>query len=58
MKIDIDIDLEKFRISLVGDGYIKEEVEQMTEEELVLIFKQRTLGQVEREYSKSLRICY
>ena len=58
MKIELDIDLEKFRISLVGDGYIKEEVEQMTEEKLVSIFKQRILSQVEREYSKSLRICY
>jgi hypothetical protein len=58
MKIELDVDLEKFRISLVGDGYIKQEVELLSEEKLVSIFKQRTLGKLEREYSKSLRICY
>ena len=35
MKVTLDIDLEKFRYSLVGDGYILEEVESMTDEELI-----------------------
>ncbi len=41
MKIQLDIDLEKFRISLVGDGYIKDEVEKMTDEKLISIFKSK-----------------
>ena len=41
MKIELDIDIEKFRISLVGNGYLKEEIENLSYEELILIFKQR-----------------
>lgn len=57
MKIELNIDLEKFRISLIGNGYIKKEVEQMTNEELILIFTQKVLSWVEYEYLKSLEIC-
>lgn len=58
MKIELDVDIEKFRISLVGNGYLKEEVENMSYEELILIFKQRVKRKINKEYHESLDICY
>lgn len=52
-EIKLEIDLEKFRHSLVGDGYILEEVEKMSEEKLVSILKDRVYWHIEREYQKS-----
>ena len=56
MKVTLDIDLEKFRYSLVGDGYILEEVESMTEEELITELTRRVEWHIESEYAKSERI--
>lgn len=56
MKITLDIDLEKFRYSLVGDGYILEEVESMTDEELIAVLVERIERHIESEYAKSKRI--
>lgn len=36
--VNIDVDLEKFRYSLVGDGKILEEVEKLTKDELEKLF--------------------
>lgn len=58
MKIEVEIDLEKYRISLIGDGYIKEEVESMSEKTLVKIFKSRIKDSIDYNYSKSLRMFY
>ena len=52
-EIKLEIDLEKFRYSLVGDGYILEEVEELLEEELVFILEDRIFGHIEREYQNS-----
>ena len=41
MKVSNNIDIEKFRYSLVGDGYILEEVKDMTSEELSGILARR-----------------
>ena len=56
MKITLNVDLEKFRYSLVGDGYILEEVIDMTEEQLVKILQERIYYHIEREYEKGKRI--
>lgn len=56
MKINLDIDLEKFRYSLVGDGYILEEVKSMTDEELITVLTGRVERYIESEYAKSKRI--
>lgn len=56
MKITLDIDLEKFRYSLVGDGYILEEVKSMTDEELITVLTRRVERHIESEYAKSKRI--
>ena len=55
MKITLDIDLEKFRYSLVGDGYVLEEVKEMTDEELVTVLTGRVERHIEVEYGRSRR---
>ena len=56
MKVTLDIDLEKFRGSLVGDGYTLEEVKSMTNEELITELTRRIEWHIESEYAKSKRI--
>ena len=55
MEVTFDIDLEKFRYSLVGDGYILEEVKQMTQGKLIEILEGRIKSHIDVEYYKSLR---
>lgn len=55
MKVTIDIDLEKFRYSLVGDGYLLEEVKEMSDEELITVLTGRIERHIEVEYGKSRR---
>lgn len=56
MKIEIDLELEHLRYSLVGDGYILSEVKEMNEEMLVNILKKRIKQHIESEYNKSRRL--
>lgn len=53
MKVELDIDLEKFRYSLVGDGYLKEEVDKMSEEELVGMLTRSIHNRIEMNFEKS-----
>lgn len=55
MNITLDIDLEKFRYSLVGDGYLKEEVVNMSQDKLITILKMRIENHINNEYAKSKR---
>lgn len=55
-KIEIDVDLEKFRWSLVGDGYIRDEVVGMSDEILIHILKQRITNHIDSEYNKGKRL--
>lgn len=55
MKVTIDINLEKFRYSLVGDGYLLEEVKEMSDEKLVAILTGRIKKHIEVEYGRSIR---
>ena len=56
MKVNIELNLEHFRYSLVGDGYILSEAEALTNEELIEIFKRRVLDNTEKEYYKGIRL--
>lgn len=56
MKINVEINLEHFRYSLVGDGYILSEAEALTDQELEEIFKTRVINHMEKEYHKGLRL--
>lgn len=58
MPVIIDVDLEKFRYSLIGDGYLKEEVIKMTKEELIRILKMRIYDYISVEYNRSKRFGY
>lgn len=55
MNITFDIDLEKFRYSLVGDGYLKEEVVNMSQDRLIAILATRIENHINTEYDKSRR---
>lgn len=55
MKVTLDVDLEKFRYSLVGDGYLLEEVKEMSNEKLVAILTGRIERHIEWQYGKSKR---
>lgn len=56
MKINVEINLEHFRYSLVGDGYLLKEAEALTNEELIEIFKERVIDHMEKEYYKGIRL--
>lgn len=56
MKVSVEINLEHFRYSLVGDGYILEEAEALTAEELLEIFNARVINHMEKEYYKGIRL--
>ena len=51
-EVKLEIDLEKFRYSLVGDGYLLEEVEELSEEKLISILKTRIHLYIETEYRR------
>lgn len=51
----LDIDLEKFRYSLVGDGYLKEEVDKMSNGDLEVILKDRIKRHINDGYNKAKR---
>lgn len=55
MIINVDINLEHFRYSLVGDGYTLKEAEALTDGELTHLFKVRVIANMEAEYYKGLR---
>lgn len=56
MKINFEIDLEKFRYSLIGDGYTKEEALAFSDEELINILKFRIDSYIQTEYNRGLRM--
>ena len=55
MEVTFNIDLEKFRYSLVGDGYLLEEVVQMTQGKLIEILEGRIISHIETEYNRCKR---
>lgn len=54
MEVTINIDLEKFRYSLVGDGYVLKEVVEMSNEELIDILERRVNSYINVEYHRSV----
>ena len=55
MQVTLDIDLEELRYSLVGDGFLLEEVKAMSEKRLVDILTTRIKDHIATEYYKSLK---
>ena len=56
MKLEMEIDIEKFRYGLVGDGYLYDEVIKMSEEKLLTILKDRITHRIQIEYMRSQSI--
>ena len=56
MKVTFDIDLEKFRYSLVGDGYVLKEVVEMSNEELINVLERRVNSHINVEYYRSVKL--
>ena len=55
MKVTLDINLEQFRYSLVGDGYLLTEVKELSDEQLITILTGRIERYIEVEYGRSRR---
>ena len=56
MEVTFEVDLEKFRYSLIGDGFIKEEVIKMSKEDLINELKNRVDDYILTEYNKGKRM--
>lgn len=54
--VSLDVNLEEFRYSLIGDGYIKEEVIKMSDEKLIEILQSRVYFHILSEYNKGKEI--
>ena len=50
MYITLDVDLEKFRYSLIGDGYLKEEAIAMSQDKLIEILEYKIGSKILSEY--------
>jgi hypothetical protein len=55
MDVTINVDLEKFRYSLVGDGYLLEEVVKMTREDLIAELTWRVNCRILGDYKENVR---
>ena len=56
MEVTLNVNIEKFRYSLVGDGYILEEVKNLTIGQLIDILDGRVQDHINKEFSKGHRI--
>lgn len=56
MNVTFDVDLEKFRFSLVGDGYLLNEVLEMSHERLIDILRNRINDHIAKEYYRGKRL--
>ena len=53
MRLEMEIDINKFRYGLVGDGYLYDEVVEMSDEKLLTILKDRIIHRINIEYMHS-----
>ena len=56
MNVTLDIDLEKFRYSLIGDGYTLKNVLHMSNTKLIDILCNRVNDHIEAEYYRGMRL--
>lgn len=55
MLLTLDINMEQLRYSLVGNGYILEEVERLTDGQLLTILRMRVARKIEDDYFAGIR---
>ena len=56
MNVTLDIDLEKYRYSLAGDGYTLKNVLHMSNAKLIDILHDRVNDHIESEYYRGKRL--
>ena len=56
MKVTFDVDLEKLRYSLVGDGYTLKDVLPMPNAKLIDILRDRVNDYIEAEYYRGKQL--
>ena len=54
--LKLEIDIRKMRLALVGNGYLLEEVEKMTDNEIITIWQNRVGGVILESYWKGIRV--
>ena len=52
---NVDIDIEKCRLALVGDGYLRKEVDEMTDEVIIRIWECRIESMIYSNYCAGKR---
>ncbi len=55
MVVTLDVNIEKLRYALVGNGYTLKEVERLTEGQLLSILRMRVERKIENEYLAGVR---
>lgn len=55
MIVTLDVNMEQLRYALVGNGYILEEAEKLTEGQLLTILRMRVERKIEQEYLAGVR---
>lgn len=55
MVVTLDVNMEKLRYALVGNGYILEEAEKLTDGQLLSILRMRVERKIENEYLAGVR---
>ena len=55
MVVTLDVNMEKLRYALVGNGYILEEAERLTEGQLLSILRMGVERKIENEYLAGVR---
>ena len=53
MKLEMEIDIEKFKYGLVGNGYLLEEVLSISDERALEILKSKIYQKIQNEYVNS-----
>jgi hypothetical protein len=53
MKLEMEIDIDKFKYGLVGNGYLYKEVIVMSDEKALAILKNRIIQDVQNNYIRS-----
>ena len=54
--LKLDIDIRKMRLALVGNGYLLEEVEKMTDNEIITIWRDRFGSVILESYWKGISL--
>lgn len=55
MIVTLDVNMEQLRYALVGNGYILEEAEKLTNGQLLTILRMRVERKIEQEYLAGVR---